>query len=257
MPIAIYRANETGLFRPGQVPGDSDLERHSRRALRLERRTDREKRQPFQLRSHAIQLRRRIRHHHQLRLHHRRQQCQRNQGREQDHTHRPPVGHCSAAWHRVAARRCSTRRSSSAPAAASTTIAASCLLISRPDMRQARSRAAHSALSQTPPFVTQQHCPYSSSFQANDPTFLYLNYIPICGGDYFTPPTPSPTEQYSLASPWGATLGPGPVNPTASRHLQLSAQRRGDYRRHRDRLKRASSRLFSASTTAPTNCLTA
>jgi Carboxypeptidase regulatory-like domain len=69
---------------------------------------------------------------------------------------------------------------------------------------------------QTPPFVTQQHCPYSSSFEANDPTFLYLNYIPICGGDYFTPPTPSPTEQYSLASPWGASLGPGPSNPKAS-----------------------------------------
>jgi hypothetical protein len=68
---------------------------------------------------------------------------------------------------------------------------------------------------QTPPFVTQQHCPYSASFQAQDPTFLYLNYIPICGGDYFTPPTPG-SSNYSLASPWGTSLGPGPTNPKAS-----------------------------------------
>ena len=37
--------------------------------------------------------------------------------------------------------------------------------------------------SQTEPFVTQQHCPYSSSFNAANPTYLYLNYIPICGGN--------------------------------------------------------------------------
>ncbi len=36
--------------------------------------------------------------------------------------------------------------------------------------------------SQTEPFVSQQHCPYSSSYNAADPTYLYLNYIPICGG---------------------------------------------------------------------------
>jgi hypothetical protein len=66
---------------------------------------------------------------------------------------------------------------------------------------------------QTPPFVTQQHCPYSSSFQAADPTFLYLNYIPICGGDDFTPPSGG---DYTLAAPWGPTLGPGPSNPKAS-----------------------------------------
>jgi len=66
---------------------------------------------------------------------------------------------------------------------------------------------------QTPPFVTQQHCPYSSSFQAADPTFLYLNYIPICGGDYFTPPTGG---NYTLSTPWGPVLGPGPSNPKAS-----------------------------------------
>ena len=66
---------------------------------------------------------------------------------------------------------------------------------------------------QTPPFVTQQHCPYSSSFQAADPTYLYLNYIPICGGDYFTPPTGG---DYTLSTPWGPTLGPAPSNPKAS-----------------------------------------
>ena len=31
---------------------------------------------------------------------------------------------------------------------------------------------------QTPPFVTQQHCSYSSSYNAANPTYLYLNYIP-------------------------------------------------------------------------------
>ncbi len=66
---------------------------------------------------------------------------------------------------------------------------------------------------QTPPFVTQQHCPYSTSFQAADPTFLYLNYIPICGGDDFTPPSGG---EYTLASPWGSSLGAGPSNPKAS-----------------------------------------
>ncbi len=70
--------------------------------------------------------------------------------------------------------------------------------------------------SQTEPFVSQQHCPYSSSYNAADPTYLYLNYIPICGGDDFTPPTPGPTEPYSLASPWGASLGAPPSNPKAS-----------------------------------------
>ena len=71
-------------------------------------------------------------------------------------------------------------------------------------------------IAQTPPFVTQQHCPYSSSYNAADPTFLYLAYIPICGGDDFTPPTPGPSEPYSLATPWGGSLGPGPSNPSAA-----------------------------------------
>src|SRR5208283_1332229 len=62
--------------------------------------------------------------------------------------------------------------------------------------------------------VTQQHCPYSSSFQAGDPTFLYLNYIPICSGDDFTPPGPGAT--YTLATPWGTSPGSGPSNPKAS-----------------------------------------
>ncbi len=69
---------------------------------------------------------------------------------------------------------------------------------------------------QTPPFVTQQHCPYSESFNAADPTFLYLGYVPICGGDNFTPPTPGAGEPYSLATPWGSSLGPGPSNASAA-----------------------------------------
>ena len=67
---------------------------------------------------------------------------------------------------------------------------------------------------QTPPFVSQQHCPYSSSYNAADPTFLYLAYIPICSGDDFTPP--SGGAEYTLATPWGATLGAAPSNPKAS-----------------------------------------
>jgi len=66
---------------------------------------------------------------------------------------------------------------------------------------------------QSPPFVTQQHCPYSSSFAAADSTFLYQGYIPICGGDYFTPPSGG---NYTLATPWGPTLSAAPSNPKAS-----------------------------------------
>jgi len=69
---------------------------------------------------------------------------------------------------------------------------------------------------QSPPFVTQQHCPYSGSFQAGNPTYLYLNYIPICGGDDFTPPTSGANDGYTLATPWGTSLGAGPSNPKAS-----------------------------------------
>jgi hypothetical protein len=70
---------------------------------------------------------------------------------------------------------------------------------------------------QTPPFVTQQHCPYSESFNASNPTFLYLNYVPICGGSGFSMPTYGPGEPYSLATPWGSGLvGSGPSNPKAS-----------------------------------------
>jgi hypothetical protein len=69
---------------------------------------------------------------------------------------------------------------------------------------------------QTPPFVTQQHCSYSSSYNAANPTYLYLNYIPICGGDDFTPPSPGSNDGYSLATPWGTSPGAAPSNPKAS-----------------------------------------
>jgi outer membrane receptor protein involved in Fe transport len=36
---------------------------------------------------------------------------------------------------------------------------------------------------QNEPFVSQQHCPYSSSYNSANPTYLYLYYIPICGGN--------------------------------------------------------------------------
>ena len=66
-------------------------------------------------------------------------------------------------------------------------------------------------ISQTPPFVTQQTCPYSSSPYGNT-SFLYDFYIPICGAD----PAGGNTSGYSLASPWGTTRGAGPGNPKAS-----------------------------------------
>jgi hypothetical protein len=68
--------------------------------------------------------------------------------------------------------------------------------------------------SQTEPFVSQQHCPYSSSFNAGNPTYLYLNFIPICGGDFFTPP--GNNSDYTLATPWGPTRSAPPSNPKAS-----------------------------------------
>jgi hypothetical protein len=67
-------------------------------------------------------------------------------------------------------------------------------------------------ISQTPPFVTQQTCPYSASPYGNT-SFLYDFFIPICGAG--TPYGPD-TSSYSLASPWGTTLGPGPSNPSAA-----------------------------------------
>ncbi len=65
----------------------------------------------------------------------------------------------------------------------------------------------------TEPFVKQQHCPYSSSYNAANPTYLYLYYIPICGGDNFAPPT---TTDYSLSTPWGPSRSAPPSNPKAS-----------------------------------------
>ena len=81
-----------------------------------------------------------------FRLHHRRQQRERNLGREQDHAHRPPVGHCAARRLCLAAVQPSTPSSWCAAAAASTTTAANCSPISRRVMRPAKSTAAHSAL---------------------------------------------------------------------------------------------------------------
>jgi hypothetical protein len=67
-------------------------------------------------------------------------------------------------------------------------------------------------ISQTPPFVTEQHCGYSSSPYGNT-SYLYDFYIPICGAG--TPYGPD-TSSYSLASPWGPTRNPGPANPSAA-----------------------------------------
>ena len=82
--------------------------------------------------------------------------------------------------------------------------------------------------SQTEPFVSQQHCQYSSSYNVqspNYPTYLYLYYIPICGGNGYTATVDN--SQYNLATPWGPTLAAPPSNPKASdiyKYLPTAAQ---------------------------------
>ncbi|WP_263382102.1 carboxypeptidase regulatory-like domain-containing protein [Granulicella arctica] len=66
-------------------------------------------------------------------------------------------------------------------------------------------------ISQTPPFVTQQTCPYSAS-PYGQTSFLYDFYIPICGAN----PAGGDTSGYSLASPWGTVRTAPPSNPKAS-----------------------------------------
>lgn len=67
---------------------------------------------------------------------------------------------------------------------------------------------------QTEPFVTQQHCPYSASYNSDNPTYLYLYYIPICGGNGLTGTVDN--SEYNLATPWGPTRSAPPTNPTAA-----------------------------------------
>ena len=67
---------------------------------------------------------------------------------------------------------------------------------------------------QTEPFVSQQHCPYSASYNAANPTYLYLYYIPICGGNGITGTVDN--SQYNLATPWGPARSAPPSNPKAS-----------------------------------------
>ena len=67
---------------------------------------------------------------------------------------------------------------------------------------------------QTEPFVSQQHCPYSASYNAQNPTYMYLYYIPICGGNGISNTVNN--SQYNLATPWGPTRSAPPSNPKAS-----------------------------------------
>ncbi|MGA7313137.1 MAG: hypothetical protein WBX22_04120, partial [Silvibacterium sp.] len=69
-------------------------------------------------------------------------------------------------------------------------------------------------VSQTPPFVTHQNCPYSASPYGNT-SFLYNYYIPICGLEPFTPVDGSQLD-YNLANPWGTTRSAPPSNPSAA-----------------------------------------
>ena len=67
---------------------------------------------------------------------------------------------------------------------------------------------------QTEPFVSQQHCPYSSSYNSNNPTYLYLFYIPICGGNGIAGTVDN--SVYNLSTPWGTSVSTPPSNPKAS-----------------------------------------
>jgi hypothetical protein len=67
---------------------------------------------------------------------------------------------------------------------------------------------------QTEPFVSQQHCPYSASYNSDSPTYLYLFYIPICGGNGITGTVDN--SVYNLATPWGTVRTAPPSNPQAS-----------------------------------------
>jgi hypothetical protein len=69
-------------------------------------------------------------------------------------------------------------------------------------------------VSQTPPFVTEQQCPYSASPYGNT-SFLYNYYIPICGLSPYSPEDGASLD-YNLATPWGPTRQPAPTNPKAS-----------------------------------------
>ncbi len=70
-------------------------------------------------------------------------------------------------------------------------------------------------VNQTPPFVTAQSCPYSSSYDSSSPSYLYLFYIPICGAP--DPVSGLPVNStYNLATPWGTTRNAAPTNPKAS-----------------------------------------
>jgi hypothetical protein len=69
-------------------------------------------------------------------------------------------------------------------------------------------------VSQTPPFVTGQGCPYTASPYGNT-SFLYNYYIPICGLAAFAPEDGNQLD-YNLANPWGMTRSAPPSNPKAS-----------------------------------------
>jgi hypothetical protein len=67
-------------------------------------------------------------------------------------------------------------------------------------------------VSQTPPFVTAQNCPYTASPYGNT-SFLYNYYIPICGLGAYNP-VDGNTLPYNLAQPWGPAPSTPPGNPS-------------------------------------------
>ena len=83
---------------------------------------------------------------------------------------------------------------------------------------------------QTRPSSPSSTARTASSYNAADPTYLYLYYIPICGGNGFTGSVDN--SEYNLATPWGPTSGSGPSNPKASDISNYLPNASRDYRRH-------------------------
>ena len=88
-----YRSNESGWFVQDKFQIRPNLSFSAGIRFDYHGGLTRKERPHFQLRSLAVQLRRRLRHHHVQRLHRRRKQSRfPHQGRQRFHSHRPAMG---------------------------------------------------------------------------------------------------------------------------------------------------------------------
>ena len=224
-----FRANETGLFVQDKFQVTAEPEHHGRRALRLERRADRKVRQPLQLRSLPIQLRCGVGHHHQLGLHHRRQQQERNLGVSKTTLTGRQWGiapRFGFAWQPSNFHSKFVVRGGSgfyydrgelftylSPGYAAGEIDGGPFGICR-RRPSSPSSTARIAPPSTPPTQPISTCITSPSAAATDSHATVDN------------------STYNLATPWGTTLGPGPSNPKASDIANYLPNAARDYRRH-------------------------